>query len=111
MDSDIAEHLLSKTSRKQQRHDTGPLDVPPRGVTEFPNAEPMEVGPHTILLPIGSEKQAPETMVPAVTVMPPSHWHHCCGERETPLLPSRGNGPVHLGKPRCDSDHGTKCAM
>ena len=37
-------------------------------------------------------------------------WHHHCGGRETLLLPSQVNGPVHLGKPRQDCDHGTKCA-
>ena len=54
-DSDIAEQTLSKTSRKRWRHNTGAPDFPPRGMVEFPNAEPMEVGPHMVLPPVGSE--------------------------------------------------------
>ena len=45
LDSDIAEQTLSKSSRKRPRHDTGPPDVQPGGMTEFPDAEPMELGP------------------------------------------------------------------
>ena len=72
-DSDMAEQTLSKSSRKRRRHDTGPPDVQPGGMAEFPNAEPMEVGPHTVLPPVGSVPQAaPEPVVPAATVLPPS---------------------------------------
>ena len=66
--SDIAEQLLSKTSRKQ-RCNTGALDVPPRGMTAFPDAEPMGVGPHMVLPPVGSEQLALEIMVPTMTVI------------------------------------------
>ena len=70
MDSDIAEQTLSKTSRKQQCHDTGMPDILPGGMIAFPNAEPMEVSPHEVLPPGESEKQVPETAVPTMTVVP-----------------------------------------
>ena len=95
MDYDIAEQMLRKTSRKRQCHNTGVLDVPRRGMIEFPNAEPMEVGSHMVLPPVGSEQQAPETMVPTVTIMVPSLW----GKGDPPAS-VMGKWPVHLGKPR-----------
>ena len=64
LDSDIAEQTLSKSSRKRPRHDTGPPDLQPGGMTEFPDAEPMELGPHTVLPTVGSITQAaPEPVV------------------------------------------------
>ena len=106
-DFDIAEQTLSKTSRKRQCHDTGMLDVPPRGMVEFPNTEPMEVGPHMMLPSVGSGHQAPETMVPTTTIMSPStlapslwgkgdppasitrKWPHPLGKTKTGLWPWR----------------------
>ena len=52
-DSDIAEQTLSKSSRKRRCRDTGALDIIPGGLTEFPDAEPMELGPHTVLPLLG----------------------------------------------------------
>ena len=73
MDSDMAEQMLSKSSRKRRWHDTGPLDVQPGEMTEFPDAELMEVGPHMVLPPVRSVPQAaPEPVAPAATVLPPS---------------------------------------
>ena len=72
LDSDIAEKTLSKASRKRWHCDTGAPDVPPGGMTTFPDAEPMELGPHMMLPPVESEQQMPETMVPAATMVPPS---------------------------------------
>ena len=69
-DCDIAEQMLSKTARKWQCHNTGKLDVLPGGMIAFPNTEPMEVSLYTVLYPVGWEKQALETMVPAVTIVP-----------------------------------------
>ena len=57
-DSDIAEQTLSKSSRKRRRCDTGLPDVQPGGMTEFPDTEPMELGPHTVLPPVRSVTQA-----------------------------------------------------
>ena len=80
MDSDIAEQTLSNSSRKRRCHDTGALDVPSGDLTELPDIEPIELGPHMVLPPVGSVTQAaPEPVVPAATVMPlsmlaPSLW-------------------------------------
>ena len=72
-DSDMAEQTLSKSSRKRRQRDTGPPDIQPGGMMEFPDAEPMELGPHMVLPPVGSAPQAaPELVVPAATVLPPS---------------------------------------
>ena len=87
-DSDIAEQMLSKTSRKRWCCDTGMPDIPPRGMIEFPDAEPMEVGPHTVLPPVGSEQQAPETTVLTVTVLPLSTL--------APLLWGKGDPPASI---------------
>ena len=57
-------------------------------MTEFPDAEPMEVGPHTVLPPVVSEQQALETTVPAVTVVPPSTL--------APLLWGKGDPPASI---------------
>ena len=113
LDSDIAEQMLSKSSRKRRCHDTGVPDVPLGGLTEFPDAEPMELGPHTMHPPpIGSVTQVvPEPVVPAMTVMPPSTLAPSMWGKETPHHPSWGNGPVSLAKPRQDHVRGTKCGM
>ena len=87
-DSDIAEQTLSKSSRKQWHHNTGAPDVPSGDLPELPDTEPVELGPHTVLPPVGSVEQAvPEPAVPTVTVMPPSTlapslW----GEGRTPSI-------------------------
>ena len=64
-DSEMAEKTLSKSSRKRRCRDTGPPDVEPGGLTELPDAEPIKLGPHTVLPPVGSETQA--TTEPAAT--------------------------------------------
>ena len=79
-ESDMAEQTLSKSSRKRRQRDTEPPDIQPGGMIDFPNAEPMELGPHMVLPPVGSVPQAaPEPVAPAATVLPlstlaPSLW-------------------------------------
>ena len=53
LDSDTAEKLLSKGSRKQQRCDHTAPELPARGMIPFPNAPPMDVGPGNVLSLIG----------------------------------------------------------
>ena len=67
----------------------------------FPDAEPMEVGPHTVLPPVGSEQQAPETTVPTVTAVLPSML--------APSLWGKGDPPAYImGKwPHCKRLHFT----
>ena len=98
MDSDIAEKTLSKTSRKQRRCDTGPSNIPTGEMTEFPDAEPMEVGLHTVLPPVGSAQQAPETMVSTATVMPSSTLAPLLWEKGDPPASIMGKWPCLLGK-------------
>ena len=74
LDSDIAEKLLSKTSRKCQQDDIGALDMPYGGMIAFSNAKPKEIGPSMELLPVGSEQKALDTMVPIATSGPPLLW-------------------------------------
>ena len=45
------------------------LDILPSRMIAFPNAKPMEVGPHTVLPPVGSEQQVLGTTVPTMTVV------------------------------------------
>ena len=98
-DSNIAEQTLSKSSRKQQRCDTGALDVPPGGLTEFPDAEPMELGPHMVLPPVRSVEQAvPEPVVPAATVMPLSMLAPSLWGKGDPPASIMGKWPCFLGK-------------
>ena len=98
-DSDIAEQTLSKSLRKQWRHNTGALDVPPGGLPEFPNVEPMELGPHTVLPPVGSVAQAvPEPVVPAVMVMPLSTLAPSLWGKGDPPASITGKWPRPLGK-------------
>ena len=99
MDSDIAEQTLSKSSRKRQRHDTRAPDVPPGGLPEFPDAEPMELGPHTVLPPVGSVAQAVlEPVVPAMTVMPPSTLAPSLWGKGDPPASIMGKWPRPFGK-------------
>ena len=98
-DSDIAEQTLSKSLRKQRCHDTRVPDVPPGGLPEFPDTEPMELGPHTVLPPVGSVAQAvPEPVVPAATVMPPSTLAPSLWGKGDPLASIMGKLPCPLGK-------------
>ena len=113
-DSDIAEQTLSKSSRKRRRHDTGPPDVQPGGMMEFPDAEPMELGPHTVLPPVGSVTQAaPKPVVPAAMVIPPSMLAPSLWGKGDPPASITGKWPRPLGKTMTaqqDSIHGTKHA-
>ena len=98
-DSDIAEQTLSKSSRKRRRRDTEAPDVPPGGLPEFPDTEPMELGPHTVLPPVGSVEQAvPEPVVPAATVMPPSTLAPALWGKGDPPASITGKWPHPLGK-------------
>ena len=99
LDSDIAEQTLSKSSRKQWCHDTRAPDVPPGGLPEFSDTKPMELGPHTVLPPVGSVAQAvPEPVVPAVTVMPPSTLAPSLWGKGDPPASITGKWPRPLGK-------------
>ena len=99
MDSDIAEQMLSKSSRKQQRHDTRVPDVPSGGLPEFPNTEPMEMGPHTVLPHVGSVAQAvPEPVVPAAMVIPPSTLAPSLWGKGDPPASIMGKWPHPFGK-------------
>ena len=99
MDSDIAEQMLSKSSRKRQQHDTGPPDVQPGGMTEFPDAEPMELGPHMVLPPVRSVTQAAqEPVVPAAMVIPPSTLAPSLWGKGDPPASITGKWPRPLGK-------------
>ena len=67
-DCDIAEQMLSKSSRKRQRCDTGAPDVFSGDIPELPNMEPVELGPHTVLPPVGSiTPAAPEPVCKVYT--------------------------------------------
>ena len=100
---------LSKSSRKQRRHDTGGLDVPPGGLTEFPDAEPIELGPHMVLPPVVSVEQVvPEPVVPATTVMPPSMLAPSLWGKGDPPASIMGKWPCPLGKtiaPSVEREH------
>ena len=98
-DSDMAEQMLSKSSRKRRRRDTGPPDDRPGGMTEFPYAEPMELGPHMVLPPVGSVPQAvPEPVVPAATVLPLSTLAPSLWGKGDPPASIMGKWPHPLGK-------------
>ena len=73
-------------------------DVPPGEIIEFPEAEPMEVGPHIVLPLVGSEQQVPETTVPAVTIVPPSMLTPLLWGKGDPLASIMGKWPRPLGK-------------
>ena len=73
-------------------------DVPPRGMIEFPDAEPMEVVPHTVPPPVGSEQQALETTVPAATVVPLSTLAPSLWGKGDPPASITGKWPHPLGK-------------
>ena len=67
-------------------------------MTEFPDTEPMDVGPHTVLPPVGSEQQAPETTVPTATVMPLSMLAPSLWGKGDPPASIMGKWPHPLGK-------------
>ena len=67
-------------------------------MVEFPNAEPMEVGPHMVLPPVGSEQRVPETTVRATTVLPPSTLAPLLWGKGDPLASIMGKWPRPLGK-------------
>ena len=67
-------------------------------MTEFPDAEPMDVGPHTVLPPVGSEQQTLETTVPAATVMLPSTLGPLLWREGDPPASIMGKWPHPLGK-------------
>ena len=99
MDSEMAEKTLSKSSRKRRCRDTGPPDVEPGGLTELPDAEPIKLGLHTVLPPVGSEMQATTEpaatteAVPPPTTLVPSPW----GKGDPPAS-IMGKWPRPLGK-------------
>ena len=98
-DSDISEQMLSKSSRKRQRRDTGVPDVPSGDIPELPDMAPVELGPHTVLPPVGSSTQAaPEPVVPAVTVIPPSTLAPSLWGKGDPPASITGKWPRPLGK-------------
>ena len=98
-DSDIAEQTLSKSSRKRRRCDTGAPDVPSGDIPELPDMEPVELGPHTVLPPVRSSTQeAPEPVVPAVMVMPPSTLAPSLWGKGDPPASITGKWPRPLGK-------------
>ena len=98
-DSDIAEQTLSKSLRKQRRHDTGAPDVPSGDLPELPETKPIELGPHTVLPPVGSVTQAaPEPVVPAAMVMPPSTLAPSLWGKGDPPASITGKWPHPLGK-------------
>ena len=68
-------------------------------MTEFPDAEPVELGPHTVLPPVGSVEQVvPEPVVPATTVMPPSTLAPLLWGKGDPPASIMGKWPCPLGK-------------
>ena len=68
-------------------------------MTEFPDAEPMELGPHRVLPPVGSVPQAvPEPVAPAATVLPPSTLAPSLWGKGDPPASITGKWPCPLGK-------------
>ena len=98
-DSDIAEQTLSKSLRKRQRCDTGAPDVPSGDIPELPDMELVELGPHTVLPPVGSSTQvAPEPVMPAVTVISPFTLAPSLWGKGDPPASITGKWPRPLGK-------------
>ena len=74
-------------------------DVPSGDLPELPDIEPVKLGPHTMLPPVGSVTQAaPEPVVPAATVIPPSMLAPSLWGKGDPPASIMGKWPHPLGK-------------